>query len=184
MNMLDIIDTPVGSYAPDFELPGIDQQVHHLGRYLHKCQAIAVISMANSCSYVKFYLERLKQLQMEFAPFDFTVIGVNGSNTPMKPMENFEQMKTFALSHELNFPYLWDPTQDVTRSFGARKTPTAFLVDKKGVIRYKGLIDDSPKDPTSVRRNYLKDAVAALIAGKEITITETEPVGTSLIWRN
>ena len=72
----------------------------------------------------------------------------------------------------------------MTRSFGARKTPTAFLVDKKGVIRYKGLIDDSPKDPTSVRKNYLKDAVAALIAGKEISITETEPVGNSLIWRN
>ena len=184
MKMLDIIDTPIGSYAPDFELPGIDQQVHHLGRYLHKCQAIAVISMDNSCSYVKFYLERLKKLQKEFKPFDFTVIGVNGSNNQMKPMESLEQMKTFALTHDLNFPYLWDPTQDVTRSFGARKTPTAFLVDKNGVLRYKGLIDDSPKDPMSVRKNYLKDAVATLIAGKEITMTETEPVGTSLFWRN
>jgi peroxiredoxin len=184
MNILDTIDTPIGSYAPDFELPGIDQQVHHLGRYLHKCQAVAVISMGNSCPYVKFYLDRIKKLQAELAPLGFTVMGVNGNKIQVEPMESFENMKTFALTHELNFPYLWDSTQDVTRSFGAKTTPTAFLVDSNGVLRYKGLVDDSPNDPTSVKISYLRDAVTSIIAGEEIAIKETEPIGTALIWGN
>ncbi len=185
MNILDTINTSVGSYAPDFELPGIDQQVHHLGRYLKKYQAVAVISMSNNCPYVKFYLDRFKHLQTEFAPLGFTLMGVNGNNdVEAKLMEGFDNMRKFALTHKLNFPYLWDSTQDVTHSFGASKTPTAFLVDKNGVLRYKGLIDDSPRDCKLVKNSYLRDAVTSLLAGKEIAIPETEPIGTPLIWRN
>ncbi len=185
MNILNTINTSIGSYAPDFELPGVDQQVHHLGRYLNKYQAVAVISMSNNCPYVKFYLDRLKHLQTEFAALGFTLMGVNGNNTLKdRSRENFDSMREFALTHELNLPYLWDSTQDVIRSFGARTTPTAFLVDENGVLRYKGLIDDSPKDCKLVKISYLRDAVTSLLAGKEIAIKETESIGTPLIWRN
>jgi len=185
MNILNTIDTPIGSYAPDFELPGVDQQVHHLSRYLHKCQAVAVIFMNDNCPYVKCYLDRLKNLQREFATLDFTLIGVNGDNNfETNPMQNFDRMKSFALNHQLNFPYLWDSTQDVTQSFGAKTTPTAFLIDKSGFLRYKGLIDDSPKDYKLLQISYLRDAVTCLLAGEEIAIKETKSSGTPLIWRN
>ena len=50
-------------------------------------------------------------------------------------------MKVFAERHQLNFPYMWDSTQDVTRSFGVISPPTAFLIDSDGIIRYQGQID-------------------------------------------
>lgn len=156
MTILESIDTPVGSYAPDFELPGIDNQVHHLSRYLNKFRAVAVISMSNHCPYVSLYLGRLKKMQAEFANIGFTLIGMNGSATFGHPTESFENMKVFAQRHQLNFPYLWDPTQDVTRSFGANKTPMAFLIDNTGIVCYKGLIDDHPESPLDVGQDYLK----------------------------
>ncbi|MFH7025948.1 MAG: thioredoxin family protein [Heteroscytonema crispum UTEX LB 1556] len=184
MNTLETIDTPVGSYAPDFELPGIDNQVHHLRRYLEKFRAVGVISMCNHCPFVGLYLERLKNIQAEFAPQSFTLIGMNGNDAISKPTESFDNMKAFAKTHELNFPYLWDPTQDVTRSFGVTKTPMAFLIDRDGVVRYKGQIDDNPQGPDSVRQDYLKIAIASLFKGQEIPIPETQSAGTSLILRN
>ena len=30
---METIKTPIGSYAPDFEIPGVDGGVHHLFRY-------------------------------------------------------------------------------------------------------------------------------------------------------
>jgi peroxiredoxin len=45
-------------------------------------------------------------------------------------------MKVFAERHQLNFPYMWDSTQDVTRSFGVISPPIAFLIDSDGIIRY------------------------------------------------
>ncbi|WP_414552674.1 thioredoxin family protein [Anabaena sp. CCY 0017] len=183
MNLLETINTPVGSYAPDFELPGIDSQVHHLSRYLEKFRAVGVISMCNHCPYVNLYLERLKNIQAEFAPEGFTLIGMNGSAT-QQMTENLEQMKIFAQSHRLNFPYLWDSTQDVTRSFGASKTPMAFLVDKNGIVQYKGQIDNHPQEPSSLGEDYLRDAIASLFNGQAINLPQTEAAGTSLIWRN
>ncbi|MDF5737088.1 MULTISPECIES: thioredoxin family protein [unclassified Nostoc] len=184
MNLLETIDTPVGSYAPDFELPGIDDQVHHLRRYLEKFRAVGVISMCNHCPYVDWYLGRLKNIQAEFAPEGFTLIGVNGSNSDRNTRSSLENMKAFALGHDLNFPYLWDSTQDVTRSFGATKTPMAFLIDTNGIVRYKGQIDDHPQDPSSVGEDYLRTAIASLLQGQKIDIPQTEPIGTTLIWRN
>ncbi|HYW18311.1 MAG TPA: thioredoxin family protein [Nodularia sp. (in: cyanobacteria)] len=184
MNILETINTPVGSYAPDFELPGIDDQVHHLSRYLEKFHAVGVIAMCNHCPYVSLYVDRLKNIQAEFAQDGFTLIGMNGSSTRQNLSESFEQMKVFAQSHELNFPYLWDSTQDVTRSFGASTTPMAFLIDQNGIVQYKGQIDNHPQEPSSVGEDYFRDAIACLFKGQAINIPETTAAGTSLIWRN
>jgi peroxiredoxin len=184
MNILETIDTPIGSYAPDFELPGIDKQVHHLRRYLQNLCAVCVISMCNYCPYVGLYLERLKNIQAEFCEQGFTLIGMNGGDASCDSIESFENMKAFADSNKLNFPYLWDSTQDVTRSFGAPITPMAFLIDRDGVVRYKGQIDDNPQDRNRVKEHYLKNAIACLFRGEEIIYPETEPFGTRLIFRN
>lgn len=184
MNLLETINTPVGSYAPDFELPGIDNQVHHLSRYLEKFRAVGVIAMCNDCHYVSLYLDRLKNIQAEFAKNGFTLIGMNGSSATQQLTESCDQMKAFAQRHQLNFPYLWDSTQDVTRSFGASKTPMSFLVDSNGIVRYKGQIDNHPQNPLCLGEDYLRNAIAALFKGQAIKVPETEPIGTSLIWRN
>jgi peroxiredoxin len=177
-------DTPIGSYAPDFELPGIDGQVHHLSRYLEKFRAVGVVSMCNYCPYVGYYLERLKQIQQDFSSFGFTLIGVNGNAVDKDLVESFDGMKAFAQKHELNFPYLWDSTQDVTRSFGALFTPMAFVIDFEGRVRYRGQIDDNSTNPEAVQVQYLRNAIASLFGKNNIDITETEAVGTKIIWRH
>jgi peroxiredoxin len=184
MTILEAIYTPVNGYAPDFELPGIDGRVHHLSRYLEMYRAVGVVFLCNHCPYVSLYLNKLKKIQAEFAGSDFTLIAMNGCDAKKYPTESFENMKAFAKHHELSFPYLWDSTQDVTRSFGAIKTPMAFLIDNNGKLRYKGQIDSYLQAASSVTEEYLRGAIANLFKNQAITLSETEPIGTSLIWRN
>jgi len=184
MTLLEQTGTPIGSYAPDFELPGIDNQVHHLSRYLEKFRAVGVVSISNDCPYVHLYLERLKNIQSEFGSQKFTLIGINATCAPQHSQECLDTMRSFAQSHQINFPYLWDSTQDVSRSFGADKTPTAFLIDAKGVVCYQGRIDDNPQHPEAVRLHDFKNAIAAHLAGKTINPTQTDALGTPLIWRH
>ncbi|MBD2250414.1 thioredoxin family protein [Nostoc parmelioides] len=183
MTILETSDTPVGGYAPDFELPGIDNHVHHLSRYLDNFRAVGVVSLGNYCPYVNLYLDRLKAIQAEFGMEGFILIGINASDITEPSWSSLEKMRAFAQNHELNFPYLWDSTQEVSRSFGATKTPIAFLIDSHGILRYRGQIDNHPQEPSSVGEDYLRNAIAALFKGEEIPVPETEPVGTSLIWR-
>lgn len=183
MTLMEKTGTPLGSYAPDFELPGIDEQVHHLSRYLEKLRVVGVIFMCNHCPYVSLYLDRLKQIQAEFQEQGFTLIGINANDANQYPQDSFENMKTFAASRQLNFPYLWDSTQDVAHSFAAERTPEVFLLDEGGVVRYTGAIDDNPQSPELVQVQYLRDAIANLLKGEAVPQTWAEAVGCSIKWR-
>jgi peroxiredoxin len=180
---MEKIGTPIGSYAPDFELPGTDGRVHHLARYLEKFSAVGVVFMCNHCPYVQMYLSRLQQIQVDFQSQGFTLIGINANDDKRYPSDGFESMKQFTVEQQLNFPYLWDVTQDVAKTFGAEKTPEVFLVDRFGVLRYSGLIDDQAQDPQAVQTSYLRDAIAQLLVGGSIAVASTNPVGCSLKWR-
>lgn len=176
--------TLIGCYAPDFEIPGIDGQVHHLSRYLGQYRAVGVVIMCNHCPYVQLYLDRLKALQTEFGSQGFTLVGINANDETHYPEDSFENMVAFARSRELNFPYLRDVTQDVARSFGAERTPEVFLIDHQGVICYVGLIDDNPQDPGAVTQPYFRQAIANLLAHQEIQPKSTSSIGCSIKWRS
>lgn len=175
--------TEIGGYAPDFELPGTDNTVHHLARYLETLQAVGVVFMCNHCPYVKLYLERMKQLQAKFASQGFTLIGINPNDATQFPEDSFDKMKQFVVDQGLNFPYLRDETQDVAHSFGAKKTPHVFLLNQAGVLCYGGSIDDNPNQPDAVRFPYLQDAIAQILSGAPVKPTSTDPIGCSVKWR-
>lgn len=173
----------IGHYAPDFELPGVDDTVHHLARYLEKFQAVGVVIMCNHCPYVHLYLDRLKQIQTDFQSQGFTLIGINANDDQQYPTDSFEKMKTFAQEKSLNFPYLRDVTQEVAQSFAAERTPEIFLIDRSGVICYNGAVDDHPQNPDAVQVNYARDAIAQLLSNQAVVNSATSAIGCSVKWR-
>ncbi len=180
---METTGTPINGYAPDFELPGIDEDVHHLSRYLERFRAIAVIFMCNHCPYVQLYLNRMKELQADFQDRDVTLIGINANDANQHPDDSFDKMKIFAANNQLNFPYIRDVAQDVAESFGASKTPEVFLLDQDGRLRYKGLIDDNADDPAAVQVSYLRGAIDQLLKSEPVEPSSTEPIGCSIKWR-
>ncbi len=179
---MEMIGTAIGSHAPDFELPGIDDRVHHLARYLEQYRGVGVIFLSNHCRYVQSYLDRLKQIQMDFNGKGFTLIGINSNDASQYPENSFEQMKSFAQEKDLYFPYLRDATQDVAHCFGATTTPEVFLLDGEGILRYRGGIDEQPDRPEAVKVAYLREAIASLLSGEAIAIESTEAIGSSIKW--
>lgn len=184
MTLMEKAGTPVGSYAPDFELPGIDKRVHHLSSYLQNWQAVGVIFLSNHCPYVYYYLDRLKQIQAQFQHQGFTLVGINANDVQQNPEESLDNMRQFAHERQLNFPYLWDSTQDVAHSFGAERTPEAFAIDREGILCYIGQIDDNPQEQNAVCVPYLQNAIAALLSGQEINPKATKAIGSAIKWRN
>jgi hypothetical protein len=60
-----------------------------------------------------------------------------------------------------------------------KTTPDMYVIDKKGVLVYQGAIDDQPDpqhDPRTAR-NYVREAVNALLAGKPVEVSQTKPYG-------
>jgi peroxiredoxin len=78
---------------------------------------------------------------------------------------------------------LLDPTGTVGRAYEAQTTPNMFVVDKTGILRYMGAIDDQPnvdKATLAQARSYVREAFAAVAAGGQVAETATEPYGCSV----
>jgi len=74
---------------------------------------------------------------------------------------------------------LLDGDGKVGKLYGAKKTPTVFIVDPKGMIAYTGAVDDTPSpraDPATAKC-YVSETLDALLAGKEPLLRETEAYG-------
>lgn len=46
--------------------------------------------------------------------------------------ESADQIRNYVLKHKLTFPALVDPSSSVANLYGARATPTRFLIDREG----------------------------------------------------
>jgi peroxiredoxin len=78
---------------------------------------------------------------------------------------------------------LLDPKGDVGRLYDAQTTPHMFVIDKAGILRYMGAIDDQPTTEAAMivkARNYVREALAALSSGKKVAETATDPYGCSV----
>jgi hypothetical protein len=85
-------------------------------------------------------------------------------------------MKKRAEEKGFEFAYLYDPSQEIGRLFGATVTPHAFLLDSEGKLAYAGAIDDN-MELAEVQQRYLRDALDAVLAGSKPEVDSIKPVG-------
>lgn len=137
---------------------------------------LVVVFTGTECPLVQLYASRLQKLSTELADQGVAVISLN-SNQQDNLTEIGAQVRTLGLT----FPILKDLQNKVADQLGARRTPEAFVLDHNRVVRYYGRIDDQysvgGKQRTAPTREDLKEAVREILAGKPVSIAETETVG-------
>jgi peroxiredoxin len=163
----------VGEKAPEFAgLPGVDDKKHGLAEY-KSAKAVVIVFTSNQCPVALDYEARLIALQEEFSKHGVQLVAINSN---FEAGSELDVMKEHALSQKFSFPYLRDENQDVAKAYGATHTPHAFLLDGDRKIAYMGAIDDSDEHE-KVTKNYLKDGIESILAGKEPAAKDTQPFG-------
>ena len=173
----------IGQQGPDFTLPGVDGQTHTLSDLVKSSQAVAVIFSCNHCPYVRAWEGRMKQIQSDYRDKNVVLVAVNANDATKYPDDSFEQMKQRAQQKNFNFLYVHDDSQEVARAYGGTHTPHVFLLDGKGVLQYRGAIDDNHDEPEAVQHTYLRDALDALLAGQTPKTTTSQAVGCTIKWK-
>ena len=168
----------IGAKAPAFSLVNaVDGKKYGVG----SGKINVVVFTCNQCPYAKAFEPRLIELANQYkGRVEFLLVNPNDEN--ISPSETLANMKERATSRNFPFPYLKDGDSSVARAYGARVTPHVYVVDQKGVLRYRGYIDDSAK-PDQRTRTGLTDALDALIARRDVVTTETRAFGCSIKWK-
>lgn len=163
----------VGDPAPAWQdLAGVDGQTHD---FADLGQAIrVVIFTCNHCPVARAYEDRLIELVARYEPKGVRFVAINVNNLDA---DKLPAMKDRARERGFNFPYLYDPSQQTGRAYGAAVTPEAYVIDAAGRIAYLGAVDDNFANPAEVRQHYLRDALEALLSGKTPEIGESKPKG-------
>ena len=172
----------LGSTLPEFELPNVDGR--KLGSsYLKGSKAALVVFSCNHCPYVKGSEEMLIEIVRRFESQSLKTVAVNSNDSIKYPEDGFEKMREKSDLMKLPYPYLYDENQDVARAFDAQCTPEFYLFNASGELVYHGTINDSPRDRSKVTKDYLSDAIAAVLAGKTPDPNFVHPLGCSIKWR-
>ncbi len=141
-------------------------------------KAVVVVFLSFECPVSNSYVAPLNEMAKKYAEAGVTLIGV----CPCE--ESVAQVAKWAEEFKLAFPVYRDDKLAAARAFQADVTPSAFLLDGDGVLRYRGRIDDSfsarLKRSTQVTSHDLNDALEQLLANKPIREPATLTIGCAI----
>ena len=180
----------IGARAPDFNLPGVDGKNYKLASFA-KADILVVIFTCNHCPTAQAYEERMKKLVADYKSKGVTVVAISPNDPRAVRLDelgysdlndSLEEMKIRAKDKKFNFPYLYDgDKQKVSRAYGPVTTPHVFIFDKERKLRYVGRIDDSERSKR-VKSRDTRNAIEALLAGREVPVKKTRTFGCSIKW--
>ncbi len=163
----------VGDPAPKWEgLVGVDDQKHSLGEHAD-AKAVVVIFTCNHCPVAVAYEDRIVEIASDYKDKGVDVVAINVSNLDA---DKLPAMKERAEEKGFKFDYVYDPSQDVGRAYGAAVTPHAFLLDGDRNVAYIGAIDDN-MSADKVTKHHLRDAIDAVLTGSKPETDATKPIG-------
>src|SRR5688500_11120923 len=181
----------LGAKAPDFRLPGVDGKTYSLGDFA-KSPVLVVLFTCNHCPTAQAYEDRIIAVVNDYKDRGVAVVAISPNDPKSVRLDelgytdlsdSFDEMKVRAEHKKFNFPYLYDgDTEEASRAYGPVATPHAFVFDKDRTLRYEGRIDDSER-PGQAKTRELRDALDALLAGREPAVKQTRVFGCSVKWK-
>jgi len=165
----------VGQTVPDFHAPDQDGVDHKLSQY--RGHAVVLEWTNSGCPFVERHYSAgdMQKLAAAMGAKDVVWLAVN-STYDNTPADTKEWMK----SQNFSYPTLQDPDGKIGHLMGARTTPHMFVIDAKGILRYRGAIDDDQYGRSSAPKNYVDSAVHALFSSTTPAPAETQSYGCSV----
>jgi thiol-disulfide isomerase/thioredoxin len=142
-----------------------------------------VFFTCNQCPFAKAFEPRLIEIANAYKPKGVAFYAIDPNDDKQYAEETLANMKERAVSKGYPYPYLKDGNSAIARAYGARVTPHVFVVDKAGVVRYVGYIDDSQR-PEERARTGLTDALDAILADRPVPMTSTPAFGCSIKFKS
>jgi peroxiredoxin len=176
-----------GDAAPEFTVKTLDGKDMTLAtlRGEKKDKVVVVNFWSHTCPWSRGWDAELSKIAKDYAGKSVVVVSVD-SNKPDhsdgKNTDSPDNIREYRKAQSLNFEVYTDSDHKVANAFGAETTPDIFVIGLDGKVAYTGQINDmaSPEGGEKVAKNYLRDSLDAVLAGKAVTTPSTSPKGCSI----
>ncbi|TDU66534.1 AhpC/TSA family protein [Prosthecobacter fusiformis] len=174
---------PLGSIAPEFELPDATGQTFTLDD-VRGPRGLLVMFVCNHCPFVIHLASALSAFAKELDTQGIGVVAINSNDIEKYPADAPDKMLAFSAQYDWQLPYLYDSDQSVAHAYVAACTPDFYLFDGELKLAYCGQFDSSrPKNTTPITGDDLREAVRAMLAGEAPLSTQRPSTGCNIKWK-
>jgi peroxiredoxin len=163
----------IGSRVGNFQLADLSGQIVTLQSYSGKI--VVLVFWSFKCPVSLVYNDRIEAMQIKYGSRGVTVVAISSG-----PNQKAPEIQANVSNLKLTIPVLLDPDGDLAEKLGATHTPSAFVLDTTGVLRYKGALDNNKRPGQNGRMAYVEDALDSILTGSPVKVPETKAFGCSL----
>jgi len=175
---------PLGSSAPDFNLPDTVSGANLSLNDLKGEQATVVMFLCNHCPYVIHVNEEIVRITKDYAEKGIAFVGISSNDVENYPQDGPDKMKIHAAETGYNFPYLYDESQEIAKAYDAACTPDFYIFDAGLKLTYRGRIDDSrPGKDIPLSGKDMRSALDAMLAKEAVSDTQYPSGGCNIKWK-
>ncbi|HMO41183.1 MAG TPA: thioredoxin family protein [Saprospiraceae bacterium] len=175
---------PLGTVAPDFTLPDTVSGKIFTLKELASDRATVIMFLCNHCPYVIHVNPEIIRIAKEYSAKGVHFIGISSNDVENYPQDGPDEMKKHAAAVGYTFPYLYDETQDVARTYDAACTPDFYVFDAEMRLAYRGRLDGArPKNDLPLTGSDLRAALDAVLAGEPVSERQYPSGGCNIKWK-
>ena len=175
---------PLGTKAPKFSLPNVLMgSTVTLDDFPH-AKAYVLAFVCNHCPFVKLIRDHLADFGNSSLKKDVVTLAISSNDIENYPDDSPAKMVTEAKEAGYAFPYLYDESQEIAKSYKAACTPDFFLFDSNQRLAYRGQYDDArPGNRKPVTGTDLQLALDAVLAGEKVLEPHQPSIGCNIKWK-
>lgn len=175
---------PLGTLAPSFTLPdAVTGDIKSLDS-LKSSSATVIMFICNHCPFVKHVQSELVKLANDYQPKGVSFVAISSNDVTAHPEDSFGRMKEIAIEWGYPFPYLYDETQEVAKTYQAACTPDFYIFDENLKCVYRGQFDDSkPGNTIPVTGKDIRTALESLLMNQPINLDQKPSIGCNIKWK-
>jgi peroxiredoxin len=171
----------IGAPAPEFSAKGADGKQHSLRDYAGKLVVLEWTNPVCPFTAVKYKSGAMQALQRYAASHDVVWLSIDTASPDRAGFLTPAAARTrIAQTHATVTAFLFDTDGHIARSYGAKTTPSFFVVDRDGKLAYQGAMDDQVFADEGAGHEYMKSALDDLAAGRRVQKAETQPQGCAI----
>jgi peroxiredoxin len=158
--------------APEFSLPDLQGVLHKLSD--SRGRLVIINFWSAECPHSERADRSIMDCLLQWGE-DVQLLSIAANrNEPVQMLEDASRARQLPV-------VLLDAEHRVADLYQAVTTPHAFVVDREGLLRYRGAVDDVTFRHRKASRYYLEEAVEALLAGRVPELQETPAYGCAIV---
>lgn len=176
---------PLGTSAPDFQLPDVVSSQTVSLETFSDSEALLVMFICRHCPFVKHVQQELAKIGRDYRDRPLGIVAISANDAEKYPDDAPESLKEMVQELGFNFPLCYDESQETSKTYTAACTPDFFLFDNDRKLAYRGQLDDSrPSTDTPVTGKDLRQAIETLLAGKTVDTEQKPSLGCNIKWKS